>query len=177
MKITVDLKVTDKEFKEVLESIVILVDKREKDNEHIISYFEVNNIKYEMKSLEVGDYSFYLPKGNFYNQDLYFQDSIVVERKNSLEELSGNFSERTRLENELSLAYDLKAKVYLLIEKGTLEDIEKGNYKTDYNKNAYFGSFMTFMDRYNLTPLFIQKELSGKIIYNTFKYYLRNRIK
>ena len=51
-------KYTDKEKDELIKSMVILVDTREKVNEHIISVFDKNKISHESNALVRCDYSF-----------------------------------------------------------------------------------------------------------------------
>ena len=71
-------KYTENEEKELLNSIVILVDTREKVNDHIIQYFEKHEIPYKKKALKNGDYSFYVPKNEKLGifRDTYFNDEI-----------------------------------------------------------------------------------------------------
>ena len=100
-------KYTDSEEKELLDSIVILVDTREKVNDHITGYFDKHDIPYKKKALKNGDYSFFVPQNEKLGifRDTYFHDDIFVERKASLEELSGNLStKRADFEEELAVA-------------------------------------------------------------------------
>ena len=85
-------KYTEKELDELIHSMVILIDTREKVNDHILKYFDKANIQYKKKALKYGDYSFYIPANESLSicRDEYFDKQIVVERKGSLEELSGN---------------------------------------------------------------------------------------
>ena len=53
-------KYTESELKKLLDNMVILIDTREKKNDHITNYFDKHDIKYENKALTCGDYSFYL---------------------------------------------------------------------------------------------------------------------
>lgn len=178
LKITVEVDIVEAKFKEILSSIVVLYDSREKSNQHILDWFEKQGIKTQKHKLDVGDYSFMLPRNEFTSQDLYFTNHIVIEKKNSIEELSGNFStDRLRLESEFAEMYDKDLKSYLLIENCSFGDILDGNYKTQYNKSALTSSFISFMDRYNFTPIFVDKSKSAFMIFNLFKYYLRNLVK
>jgi len=171
-------KYTEKQQTELLSSITIIVDTREKDNGHITEYFDNKKIKYIKKGLDKGDYSFYLPQNDELSipRDLYFNNQIVIERKGSLEELSGNLSQqRDRFEKELALH---KGKMYLLIENANYEDICNGNYKTDYNKKSYLGSLHSFAERYDLSIMFMpNNQYTGLYIWATFHYHLRNLIK
>ena len=90
-------------IKILLDNIVILVDTREKSNAHIIEYFEKRNIKYEIKKLNYGDYSCYIPPvENIDNPTFDFREIISIERKADLNELASNLTKgRERFENEL----------------------------------------------------------------------------
>ena len=126
-------KYIDKEMEELISSITILIDTREKVNSHITDYFDRKGISYKKKALGYGDYSFMIPANEKLSipRDLYFNTTCVIERKASLEEISGNLTkERDRFEKELCLAPKTKV---LLIENASYEDIAKGNYDTKYN--------------------------------------------
>ena len=76
-------------------------------------------------------------------------NDIIIERKASLEELSGNFTTgRTRFEEEF--ATSKAKKKYLLIENATYSDIIEGNYNTQYNKNSFAATLHSFNHKYNL---------------------------
>lgn len=178
IRIEIEIDIPESKLKDLFKEIVILIDTREKSNGHIIDYFEKNKILYINKKLEIGDYSYMLPKNEFIDKDLFFTNHLVIERKNSLEELSGNLSaDRTRFENELAYAYDKGVQLFNLIEKGDWNDIIEGNYNTDYHVNAFLSSFISFMDRYKFTPIPINKQYSGMMIYNLCKYHFRNLVK
>ena len=165
---------TDKEKKELLNSIVILVDTREKVNDHIVDYFEKKGIKYKTKALTNGDYSFYIPANPDLNidRDIYFDKNIVVERKASLDELAGNLTtNRTRFEEEMATC---DAKKYLLIENSSYSDLIRGNYKSKYAAKSYAATIHSFNHRYNLEIMFMPNHNESAFwIYNTFIYWLR----
>jgi len=166
---------TEKELKTLLKSMVILIDTRENVNEHISRWLDKKKIPYKVQKLNVADYSFMLPSNPELGivRDLYFTDKIAIERKNSLEELSGCFTNtRTAFENEFIRS---QGKVYLLIENACYEDIITHKYKTDYNPNSFLASLHSFADRYNISVNFIKdNRYSGQFIYYTFYYWLRN---
>lgn len=112
-----NFKYTDKEIEELIQSMVILVDTRERKADHILEYFDKKDITYKKKALDYGDYSFMIPANEKLSipRDLYFTNKVVVERKASLEEVSNNLTkERDRFEKELCLAPKTKV---LLLEK------------------------------------------------------------
>ena len=173
---------TGKEIKAILDSIIIIIDTRERDNKHIIDYFEKKKIAYENKKLETGDYSFAIPENAelHINRKLYFTNICVIERKATLEEISNNLThDRTAFENEMIRATRL-TQFYLLIEnQNSLDDIILKNYKTDFNEKSFFSSLLSFIIRYNIFFMQINKNNSGLLIYyilrNFLKSYLENK--
>lgn len=171
-------KYTDSEINTLIKSQVILVDTREKANEHILKVFDKNNIPYKIKALERCDYSFYLPANEELNipRDLYFDKEVALERKASLDEIANNFTkERDRFEKEMALAPKTKI---LLLENCSYEDIINGNYRSNYNKKSFLGTLHTFQFRYNIPFFFIQdKTKTGIFIKKYFEYYLKEKIR
>lgn len=169
---------SDKELSIILRSITILCDTREQKNAHIKDYFIDNGISFDDRKLDYGDYSFFVPtnKDLGINRDMFFDDKIVIERKSGLEELSNCFSQgRTRFENEMLRSN--KTKMILLIENASFQDIIDGKFKTDMSKNSFMASLFAFTHRYNLNIAFIDKKSSGKFIYGSFYYFLRELLR
>lgn len=172
-------KYTDKEIKQLVDSMVILVDGREKQgkNDHILEWFDKKKVPYEKKALDKGDYSFYLPANESLHIpcSLYFDKEIVIERKANLNEISGNLTtSRDRFEHELSLAPKHKV---LLIENANFSDIVEGKYDTDYNRQSFMASLFTFWHRYDIPVFFMpDKKYSGLFIKMYFTYYLKTLV-
>ena len=148
-------KYTDKEIDELVKSMVILCDTREKSNAHVTDWFDKKKITYKSKALSNGDYSFYVPANEDLNidRDLYFDREIMIERKASLDELSGNFTQnRTRFEEEMAT---YPGKKYLLVENADYEDVVKSNYDTKFSSKAYLASLHAFNHRYDLQIMFM----------------------
>lgn len=169
---------TDKEKSTLLKSVGILIDTREQKNHHITNWLDSKKIKWKTKALKQGDYSFFLPQSSELNidRDLYFDNEIIVERKNSVDELAVNFSKhRTRFEEEMAT---FSGKKYLLIERDSYADIISGNYRSEYAAKSYLATLHTFNHRYSLEVMFMpDKELSGLWIYSTFTYWLREQLR
>lgn len=168
-------KYTETELKKLLKSIVIIQDSREQQASHITNWFDEKKIPYVTQKLETADYSFYIPANTELGiaRDMYFDDKIAIERKNSLEEISSCFTTtRTAFENEFIRC---KAKLYLLIENASYEDIINHKYRTEYNPVSFLASLHSFADRYNFSITFMKdRNLSGQFIYLTMYYFLRN---
>lgn len=173
-----NFKYTEKEIDELVNSMIILIDTRERQADHIISSFDKNGICYKKKALEYGDYSFALPKNEALSipRDMYFNKKVCIERKASLEEISGNLTkERDRFEKELSLAP--KEKV-LLIENANYSDVANGNYNTQYNKKSFLASLHSFWFKYNIPVFFMpDNKYSALFIKKYFEYYLKNYLR
>ncbi|MBR9953460.1 ERCC4 domain-containing protein [Eubacteriaceae bacterium Marseille-Q4139] len=166
------------DIKKLLKSMVVLVDSREKKNGHILEYFAKQGIAYQETKLDYGDYSFYIP-AEAAGEDIYFHRDIVIERKGSLEELSGNLAqERERFEKEFLKAGNDGCKVYLLIEApGGYSDIIGHRYHTEMKPAAFAASLKTWEHRFGANVQFIDRQYSGYLIASTFQYYARETLK
>lgn len=167
------------EIKRLTKSMVILVDSREKQNQHILSYFDKQKIAYKKEKLDFGDYSFLLPSVATGQGDIFFHDDIVVERKASLEELSGNLTqERERFEKEFLQAGNNRCKTYLMIEDiGGYSAIISHKYNTQFMPVSFMASLKTFEHRFDMNVQFIDPKFSGYYIYSTFYYFCRETLR
>ena len=166
------------EIKKLTKQMVILVDSRDKRNEHILSYFDKQEIAYKKEKLEYGDYSFMIP-ATAAGEDIFFHRDIAIERKASLEELSGNLAqERERFEKEFLKAGNDGCKIYLMIESpGGYSDIIGHRYRTEFTPAAYMASLKTWESRFGCNVQFIDNQYSGYYIYSTFSYFAREKLK
>lgn len=158
--------------------MIILIDTRERNIDHITSMFEKNGIFYRKKALEYGDYSFEIPQNDELSifRDMYFDKQVVIERKASLEEISGNLTNgRDRFEKELCLAPPTKV---LLIENANYSDVADGNYKTQYSKKSFLASLHSFWFKYDIPIMFMpDNKYSALFIKKYFEYYLKNYLR
>jgi ERCC4-type nuclease len=168
----------DAQIKKVLATITILTDTREQKNQHIIKWFDDNKIAHKSQKLDVGDYSCSLTSYNSLGlaTSVQLSDSIVIERKGSLEELSGNFShDRERFEKEMIRN---KGKLVLMIENANgFANIANHNYKTELSPGSFIGSLLSFQSRYGVIVQFLPREMAGLFIYRSVYYHTRNLLK
>lgn len=169
-------KYTDKEITELLKTIIILVDTREQKNEHILQYFDSKGIAYKEHKQDTGDYSVMLPKNedSGIHRDFYFP--VVVERKNSIDELAGTIKERTRFENEL-IRGQMQKFLLMVEDPNGYENLILGKYQSQYEPKALLGSLKSFEARYGFTTVFIPKKAAGNYLYHHFYYQVRNLLK
>lgn len=167
---------SDKELKELLSSMVILIDTREQENSHITKYFDSRKIPYEEQKLDYADYSAFLPKKKELGiqRDIYL--TAAIERKNSIDELASTIKERNRFENELIRA---KGSPFVLIVEDSdgYEKIVRGAYRSQYNAKALLASLKSFETRYSFQTVFISPQAAGNYLYYHFYYMLRNLLK
>jgi ERCC4-type nuclease len=171
---------TDGELKKLYKNMVIIVDTREKENEHILDWMGKKDIGYTLKKLDYGDYSFFLQADEELGirRDLYFCRGIAIERKASLEELSGNLAqERTRFENELIRAKDSGADLTVMVEHGSMADILSHNYKTQMTPASFWGSVIALEQKYGIRWAWNMRQVAGEFIYNKFCYFLLQNLK
>lgn len=163
---------------EILENMVILVDTREKKNDHILKYFDRYKINYEIKKLDVGDYSYYIKPNKYISQGLNAENIFTIDRKQDVNEIVGNIiQDRERFEKELLKASFKKMRFYLLIEEATVFDkILAGDYISKANANSVTNSLITFCDRYNIIPFNVSKNNAAKYIINMCRCNLSNEL-
>ena len=171
-------KFSVEEIKRLTKSMIVLVDSREKKNSHILDYFRKQKIAYQVEKLEYGDYSFMIP-AEAAGSNIYFHKDIMIERKASLEELSGNLAQnRKRFEAEFLRAGNDGCKTYLMVEApGGYSDIIGHKYHTELNPAAFAASLKTWESRFGTNIQFIDSQYSGYYIAATFQYFARESLK
>ena len=161
-----------------MSNLVILHDTREQTGEHILEYFDKQGIKHEKRALKTGDYSFKISACEELgiNRDLYFTDTLCIERKNSVSEIAGNFCEKDdRFMKELNRMINIQ-NCYILIENDSLQDIIDGNYKSKLNSLSLLRSLLTTQKRSGFYLYFVKSESMGQMIYAICKNVLDNSI-
>lgn len=172
-------KYNDKEQKELLKSLTIIVDTREKENkhDHILQFFESKKIPWVSQALTHGDYSCFLPKNDALNipRDLYFTNEICIERKQNISEWIGNISQdRAAVKKKFALA---PRHTILMIENSSYGDIIEGNYYSSYAPKSALGTFHSIWNEFDIPIIFMDSKYSGQFIYGYFYYYVRGIIK
>lgn len=183
---------TGAEIETCLDSLIILVDTREQPSARALRRYKRFGVPYRRQKLEYGDYAFNftLPDGRPLfsdSDDEKINAPVVVERKASLEELSGNLTEkqqakhkaagvRNRFEAELLRARQAGASVYLLVEEATLSDVINHRYDTRLNETAFFHTLTAYMARYDLKLVFCPADESGTVIKEILFRELKERL-
>lgn len=170
---------TPAEIEECINSMIVLVDSRERPCKEQEKRCEAFGVPYERRTLNYGDYtySFTLPNGKRIDQGEPICGDAVIERKMSLTELSGNLcQEFDRFNREFRRAMDHDASVYLLVEDASWEKIYNHNYDTAFNEKAYLKRLLRLAAEYDVKPIFCRKETSGKLIRDILERELKVRL-
>ena len=174
-------KFSDKELKDILKKLVILVDTREKSNKHILEWFNEKKIKYKIQKLDYGDYSAYIPKGGIkgIDRDIYFTQSICIERKANIDEMAGNLKEgAVRLKNELLSFNKYGIKYFIFVEDNLYhKHLRNGNYRSLYDSKTLYARLKGLESEFDTVIVPIAKEYISAEIYNTIYYQARNILK
>jgi ERCC4-type nuclease len=167
-----------KQIEYLLSQMVIIIDSREQVNHWITDYLDARWIPYISNKLNYGDYSFFLPADKELGimEDVYFTDKLVIERKNSLDELCNNLTkDRDRFERELERARGCK--FVLMIESSSYADIVYHRYASEFKPQSFVATLATYQARYGIEVAYVDRKCSGNYIVNLFKYYLREWLK
>lgn len=168
------------EIDNMLKSMVVLVDRREQPTERAEKRYKSFNVPYRRATLSYGDYAYnaQLPNGQWlFDEDKTIKPLFAMERKLSLDELASCFTHsRDRFEREFKRAKEEGAKVFLIVENGSWENLLAGRYRSKFNKNAFLASLAAWIIRYDLHLIFCKEEVSGVLIKEFLYRDLKERI-
>ena len=165
------------ELQKTLDSMVLLVDSREKPTAEAKKRWESFGVPYRIHGLRSGDYTaeFVLPNGDTFS----LENHAVIERKLGLTEICGNFCQnRDRFIREFDRIKEAGARVYIVIENGSWENVYNGKYRSQMHPNALIANLTASMARYNAHIIFCRAEtfpkLCREILYREAKEILTN---
>ena len=139
------------------------------------------------KGLKVGDFTLVVQLPN--RNQINFQDKIIIERKNSLNELCQNLFDKkdpeglTRFERELKRAKEQGIKVILLVETEDMHSKILSTKHLRYDKaskvspKAFNSILRTLQARYNISIEYCNKKDSARLIHDLLYYHAREYLK
>lgn len=169
---------SETEIKKILASMIILVDTREKQNEHIVSYFDKKGVPHMKRTLKTGDYGCLIPRNEELGIMRDIQLTACLERKAHIDEITGNLSKlkATAFQNELIRASEVPF-VLIVEDSDGYGKILRGEYRSQYDPKALLGRLKTFEARYGFSIVYLDKVYSGNYIYHHFYYAAMECIK
>lgn len=162
-------------MKEILSTMCILVDTREKLPNHITKLFDEVKVTWKRETLHSGDYTAYIPKNEKLGikEDIYAD--ICIERKMNLNEIGSNLTtHRDRFKKEFARK---DKDMIILIEDNEYADIVEKNYPNKVSPNSFLASLHGISTEFNVPFIFMSSTVSPVFIYKTLYYNLRNKIK
>jgi ERCC4-type nuclease len=165
------------DLQKTLSTMVLLVDSREKPTEQAKKRWCDFGLPYRIQALKSGDYAaeFTLPSG----ETISLENVALIERKLGLTEICGNFCQnRDRFIREFERIKEAGARVYIVIENGSWENVYSGKYRSQMHPNALIANLTAWMARYNAHIVFCKAEtfpkLCKEILYREAKEYLQD---
>ena len=145
---------SNEQIKQIIDTIVIVVDSREQKNQHITSMFDKYGINWERRKLNSGDYSAYVPineeLGIF--EEINLENELCVERKKDCDEIIQNLTKhKDRFYREFERT---NAKIPILIED-SFKNACTGNYISKVTSKQFLGALFSFCDKYDTFFYFI----------------------
>lgn len=171
------IRISRTNIEKLLKHIVVIYSTEEKENAHILQYFDKHDIKYKRQAMETCDYTAMIPATPELGLpfDVTLEPEILIERKGSLEELAGNLSDkRTVFENECIRMKETGADCYLVIETGSFNEIDQHNYQSKFGEKAFYNTILSFEQKYNFRTHFVTKDLMAKHILRLLQLKLKH---
>jgi ERCC4-type nuclease len=166
--------------KDVLDSLQIIIDTREQDTPRARRRYATFGVPYQRATLDFGDYTYNFSLDGekpFYASDSRVIPHLAIERKMNLDELAGCFThDRKRFEREMERVKDAGARMVLLVENATWENLINGRYRSKFTPQAFLASIVAWTIRYDLALIFCKEETSGRLIKEFCYRDLKERI-
>lgn len=165
------------ELEKTLSTMTCIIDSREHPTKEAKKRWDAFGVPYRIQALKSGDYTaeFTLPNGEI----ISLENVAVIERKMSITEICSNFCQnRDRFIREFERIKEAGAKVYIVVEGATWENVYNGKYRSQMHPNALVANLTAWMARYNAHIIFCKAEtfpkLAKEILYREAKEYLQN---
>lgn len=153
-----------------LSTMTVLCDTREQDTLRARKRLEQIGVPIERVALSFGDYSAKCDA-------LDLRESVAIERKMDLSELAHCYcQDRKRFVREFERAKEAGAKLYLLVENGSLDEAYSGHYRARVHPKSLTASMLAWLARYNCQILFCSAENSGQVIHDVLFRELKEKL-
>ena len=163
------------EVEQALKTLTLIVDTREQETPLLHKRIRDTGLPSRREKLEYGDYSADCRLSNGCEFTLARQ--VCIERKMNLDELCACFGkERSRFRREFERAAFDGAKIYLLIENGSWENVFAGRYGSHMTINSLAASMTTWMARYNCQLVQCSPTFTGRIIREILYREMKERL-
>lgn len=156
--------------KRYLATMSVLCDTREQMTPRSSRRLKQIGVPIERVALSFGDYSARCDA-------LDLRSSVAIERKMDLSELARCYcQDRKRFIREFERAKEAGAKLYLLVENGSLDEAYSGHYRAKVHPASLTASMLAWLARYDCQILFCKEENSGHVIHDVLYRELKERL-
>ena len=156
--------------KRYLATMSVLCDTREQMTPRSSRRLKQIGVPIERVALSFGDYSARCDA-------LDLRSSVAIERKMDLSELARCYcQDRKRFIREFERAKEAGAKLYLLVENGSLDEAYSGHYRAKVHPASLTASMLAWLARYDCQILFCKEENSGHVIHDVLFRELKERL-
>lgn len=153
-----------------LATMSVLCDTREQPTPRSARRLKQIGVPIERVALSFGDYSVKCDV-------LDLRDMVSIERKMDLSELARCYcQDRKRFIREFERAKEAGAKLYLLVENGSLDEAYSGHYRARVHPSSLTASMLAWLARYDCQILFCKEENSGQVIHDVLYRELKERL-
>lgn len=153
-----------------LATMSVLCDTREQPTPRSARRLKQIGVPIERVALSFGDYSVKCDV-------LDLRTVVALERKMDLSELARCYcQDRKRFIREFERAKEAGAKLYLLVENGSLDEAYSGHYRARVHPSSLTASMLAWLARYNCQILFCSEENSGRVIHDVLYRELKERL-
>ena len=161
--------------RQTLKTMRIVVDTREQKTDRAERRYASFGCRWHREKLDFGDYSaeVTLPNGETFS----LSSLVCIERKFGIDELTHCYcQDRKRFVREFERAKEAGAKLYLLVENGSLDEAYSGHYRAKVHPKSLTASMLAWLARYNCQILFCSAENSGQVIHDVLYRELKERL-
>lgn len=167
------------EIERALKTFSVLIDTREQVTDRAKKRYSLFGCPHERATLDYGDYTYNCEVNGqkIFNTSVLTSSKCVVERKMNLDELAGCFTrDRARFQREFERAKENGARIYLLVENATWENLLNGRYRSKFKPAAFEASILAWQARYDMKIIFCKEDTSGKLIKEILYRELKERL-
>lgn len=166
---------TPQEVKRALGRLTLIVDTREQDTKAFRKRLDLIGFPHTRQKLDFGDYSATTALDD--GTEISLANTVSIERKMSLDELCMCFgNQRQRFVREFERAKQAHAKLYLLVEGASWENVIVGKYRSKMSPQALRASLMAWLARYDCQVIFCKAESTPALIREILYREMKERL-
>lgn len=166
---------TPQEVKRILGRLTLIVDTREQDTKAFRKRLDLIGFPHTRQKLDFGDYSATTALDD--GTEISLANTVSIECKMSLDELCMCFgNQRQRFVREFERAKQAHAKLYLLVEGASWENVIVGKYRSKMSPQALRASLMAWLARYDCQVIFCKAESTPALIREILYREMKERL-